>query len=203
MLPDTYKTISVHLMLSGGFIVTTNPEEVKGKVLQITLCTEPFTYFIVYDIMQLAKVEFNKQYDLMVLDALNVNESYLRNKITENPNKSIKSFLIDQNIILGIGSAYADEICYHMDIHPSSKMKYLSRDYSLFTYGLVNKIHETLLNAIESLEEITPDSIAGEERSFLSVHNPERELCPKGNPILNSKIASKTTYYTNKQVIYK
>ena len=54
--------------------------------------------------------------------------SFWRNK---NLNKPIKSVLLDQSILAGIGNIYADEICFACKINPEMKAKNISKEISI------------------------------------------------------------------------
>ena len=68
---------------------------------------------------------------------------------------------------------------------------------------LYNSIRDVLTEAIAKIEELKPDILSGEERSFLQVHNPNRKKTDDGATIVVKKIASKTTYYTERQQLFK
>ena len=52
-------------------------------------------------------------------------ENYLYNKI-KGSNKHIKTLLLDQSILAGIGNIYADEICFASKINPMELGKNIS-----------------------------------------------------------------------------
>jgi len=68
--------------------------------------------------------------------------------------------------------------------------------------GLHSAIATVLRNAIASIKAISPDIITGEERSFLKVHTRSKKKTDTGFPIVVESIASKTTYYTEEQIVY-
>lgn len=192
---------SVHLMLKGGFqICNANIlNDVKFRIFSLTFCDD--SALVISDPQRLAKVTFNPE-DSVVPDALGESFSYdyFLDAVKRNARKNIKAFLIDQDIVKGIGNAYADEILWSANVSPESMTGKISEDYLLKIY---NAIKEVLENAIESIVLLSPDIISGEERRFLKVHNPDREFTEDGDKILIKKIASKTTYYTEKQILFK
>jgi len=52
-------------------------------------------------------------------DALDISEEQFLSA-TKNRNTTVKSFLLNQKILAGVGNLYADEICYQTRIHPAS-----------------------------------------------------------------------------------
>jgi formamidopyrimidine-DNA glycosylase len=134
-------------------------------------------------------------------DALSdeVNYKFLSEKLAKK-RTNIKTFIMDQNIIRGIGNAYADEILWESKIHPESvcnkipddKIKVLAKD-----------IKSVLKDAEKQILKINPDIISGEERSFLKIHNSKKKESPTGAKIHNKMLNSRITYYTDEQELYK
>ena len=96
--------------------------------------------------------------------------------IRQNSSKIIKEFIIDQNIIKGIGNAYADEILWKAMISPHSTSGKIPEEVVM---ELNRAIPEILKDAIQKIKEISPEIISGEVRSFLKVHNTEKKLLTK------------------------
>ena len=49
----------------------------------------------------------------------------LKERLNKKPNGKIKSVLIDQSIIAGIGNIYSDEILWRAGVHPERKVSKL------------------------------------------------------------------------------
>jgi formamidopyrimidine-DNA glycosylase len=54
----------------------------------------------------------------------------LKERLNKKPNGKIKTVLIDQNIIAGIGNIYSDEILWRAGVHPERKVSTLLRQGS-------------------------------------------------------------------------
>lgn len=192
---------SVHLMLYGRFALTApgEPEAVRDRVVSMTF--EDQSAFSISDWQGLCRVSLNPSVRA-VPDALSeqFDLSYLTNIAKKNAKKNIKAFLIDQNIVKGIGNAYADEILFEANISPESVVGSLPDEAVAALYAAVRNVLE---HAIRKIIELSPDIIGGEERRFLKVHNKTRKTTDEGDPILVKTVATKTTYYTEKQVLYK
>ena len=74
-----------------------------------------------------------------------LNVSYLKNKL-KNKSLPIKTLLLDQTIIVGIGNIYADEILFLSKINPTRKGFEL-KDEDLF--NIIKYTKKVLINAIE------------------------------------------------------
>jgi formamidopyrimidine-DNA glycosylase len=112
----------------------------------------------------------------------------------------VKSFLLDQQLLGGIGNAYADEILWEARISPKSVVGKLP-DQAVVK--LAASIPAVLNHAIDYLRRHHAGMISGEIRDFLAVHNPKAKASPTGAPIIIEQIASKKTYYTEEQVLYR
>jgi formamidopyrimidine-DNA glycosylase len=134
-----------------------------------------------------------------VPDALEIDGSYLRRKISEKPRKGVKAFLLDQEILRGIGNAYADEILWQARIAPKSVVGKLP---DRVIDELLVSIRSVLTDAIEQIKKRSPETISREVRDFLRVHNPNRSESPTGHRIMTEKVAQRITYFTEEQVLY-
>lgn len=192
---------SVHLMLNGKFDIFTLSEisGVKYKILSIGF--EDNLALVISDFKGLCKVTFDPTLT-STPDALSKTFTleYFKSAINNNLKKNVKAFLINQDIVKGIGNAYADEILWKANISPESIVGKIPHEK---VRELFEAILYVLNDAITNIETIHPDIIAGEERSFLHVHNSNKKYTDEGEEILIKKIASKTTYYTEKQQLFK
>lgn len=63
-------------------------------------------------------------------------------RINKKPKSKIKTVLMDQSIIVGIGNIYSDEILWHAGINPNRKIKNIKEK----EFGLIFKAMKILLN---------------------------------------------------------
>jgi formamidopyrimidine-DNA glycosylase len=190
------RILLVHLMLSGGFSLLKDVQNVKYKI--VTLAFSDGNSLVITDPNGLVTLNMDPV-PSKVPDALDIKRDYLKGKILEKHKMVIKAFLIDQKILRGIGNAYADEILWKAKISPRSIVGKLT-DKAID--DLLNAITEVLLDAIKQINRIKPGIISGEVREFLSVHNSYRQKSPTGHLIIKEQVATKTTYYTDEQIIY-
>lgn len=192
-------TFSVHLMLHGKFVICPTGELDKIRHLILSLNFTDGTSLAITDFQKICKITFNPPLNT-VPDALSPDFTYAyfeRTALT-NARKNVKAFLIDQSIVRGIGNAYADEILWKANISPESIIGKIPKESLLSMY---EAIRLTLENAIENILKIAPAIIAGEERSFLNVHR--KAFTDDGQSVICKRIAGKSTYYTEKQELFK
>lgn len=127
-------------------------------------------------------------------------KEYLYEKIHDKE-KAIKTLLLDQTIINGLGNIYANEVLFDAAIDPSR-------------LGCTIKIHECE-KIIESSKKIIEKAIAmggttiksytsslgvtGKYQKYLNVHKKDQQMCPRcHNTIIKIKLNGRSTYYCPK-----
>ena len=188
-------------MQSGMFYVCDQDEAEEIKYKIISVCFEDSKIFITADCRRQCRITLNPV-AIKVPDALSEKFTikYLLSVAKTNAYKNVKTVLTDQNIVRGIGNAYADEILWKADISPESYMGKIPEEK---LKDLFEAIPLALNEAIQMIQKISPDIINGEERSFFKVHIPRREFTDEGDKIIVKEIATKKTYFTDKQKLYR
>ncbi len=121
---------------------------------------------------------------------------YLLDKF--NCNIPIKTLLLDQSIITGIGNIYADEILFKARINPLKKGKDITKEECNL---IIKYTKEILEDAIKlggtTIKSFTSSlGVTGHFQGNLMVHNKEGENCPIcNNIILKTKVNGRGTYY--------
>lgn len=130
--------------------------------------------------------EFVKDRELGV-DALELSEEEFL-EIADGKKGSIKSMLMNQNLIAGIGNLYSDEVCFQSKIRPDSKVSSLSRQ----DLKLINK------NISKVLNRVTESKMDGSKLpdSYITRHRKEGAKCPRDKgEIRMEKIAGRSSYF--------
>ena len=112
----------------------------------------------------------------------------------------VKSVLLDQHIIRGIGNAYADEILWDAGISPFSISNKIP-DAEI--KALLKSIKSVLQKAEKSIIKSHPDIISGEIRDFMLIHNSKKEKSPTGAAIQVKSVGARKTYYTDEQKLFR
>ena len=190
--------VLIHLMLTGGFKFCEKKEDVPFAILTINF--KNGQSLTAYDPKGWMKIALNPDLAGRAVDALDVSSDYLEQMFKKKPKMMLKPFLLYQQLIAGIGNAYVDEILWQAKISPKSVVGKIPKDVIA---ELTSSIHSVLSNATSYLRKNHPGIISGEIRDFLSVHNPKAKASPSGSPIIIEQVASKKTYYTAEQLLYK
>ena len=119
---------------------------------------------------------------------------YLKSKFN---NTHIKTLLLDQSIISGIGNIYADEILFLSRVNPSIKGKDLS-DKMLEDIIKNTRIvlEQGIKNRGTTIHSFSSLGVTGDNQSHLLVHTREGMKCfTCGNLIKKTRINGRGTYY--------
>ena len=106
----------------------------------------------------------------------------------------IKSKLLDQSFLAGIGNIYAQEALYHAGIPPTAKINKISKakKEKLFLH-----LQRTLNLAIENngttINNFSHIDGKGSFQDFLAVY--QKQHCPKKHPLRKDTIGGRGTYY--------
>ena len=201
------KIIAAHLMLSGKIAIVqaklvpggdAHIANTKFKIFALNFENETVVFS---DMGGLCTIKYRPPSD-GVPDAFGADFTldYLLNIAGKKSNVNIKALLINQKVVKGIGNAYVDEILWHARVSPHSVVGRIPADVMTELY---NAIDTVLKAAIVSIKATAPDIISGEERRFLQVHTKFKKQTETGFPIIIERIASKTTYYTKEQALYR
>lgn len=109
-------------------------------------------------------------------------------KLFENKKGGIKTALMDQSFIAGLGNLYVDETLFHSGIHPNSKIENLQE-------ADIKKMYR---NMIMVLGAVTANKTEGKELpdSFLRPHRQKGVDCPTGKGKVDMiKVGGRSTYF--------
>jgi len=125
------------------------------------------------------------------------NATYLY-EISRNKRRAIKTFLMDNHIVVGVGNIYANEALFQAGIAPQQHAGTLTiADYN----RLVKIIKQVLAKAIEAGGTTLQDFVNGHGspgyfQQQLFVYGREGQACFKcKTPILNKKIGQRSSFY--------
>lgn len=124
------------------------------------------------------------------VDALRISFKEFKD-LLENRRGMVKSTLMNQSIIAGIGNIYSDEICFQTGIHPKTKMNQLKTNQLKNMYQNMQDVFNTAIDAQVNPEKF-PDTFIIPQRS-------KEGTCPKGGgPLKTIKVNGRTTYFCPK-----
>lgn len=188
--------LGLHLMLHGKIYLFDKTNEQKYTI--ISLVFEDGAGLALTDFQSAATPTLNPEAN-GVPDALEVDPDYLVKKLGSK-RSPIKTVLLDQHVLRGIGNAYADEILWHARISPFSPANKIPEAK---IKELVKVIKDVLEDAEKQILKTHPDIIAGEVRDFLVVHHTKSKQTPTGATIHQKEVGSRKTYFTDEQELFE
>lgn len=187
--------LGLHLMLHGQLILFDKTNEQNFTIVEMLF--DDGTGLALTDFQKAATPTLDPENN-DTPDALGFDSNYLKNKLSSTKTP-VKTILIDQHVLRGIGNAYADEILYDAKISPFSASNKIPTDK---VDQLIKSIKKVLENAETHILKNNPDIISGEFRDFLQVHQPKKKETPNGEVIHQKTVGSRKTYYTDTQELF-
>ncbi len=116
----------------------------------------------------------------------------------QKSSQTIKSFLLDQTKIAGIGNIYADESCFHAGILPTRKSNSLQKtEASKLLYAIRYILKKAIyLRGTSFAHFIDANGKKGNNLEFLAVYGRKKSACFKCKTLLtHQKLQGRTTIY--------
>ena len=115
----------------------------------------------------------------------------------EGRKRKIKSFLLDQKNVAGLGNIYIDESLFRAKIHPDTMPTNLSPHKIRHLYQAISKILQEAISRMGTTisDYKTTGGGFGENQNFLHVYGRKGQPCYTcGKPIVKLKLAGRGTY---------
>ncbi len=203
---DDYQLLS-HLRMEGKYFYVDSDFELNPHVHVIFTLengkrllyqdTRKFGTYHLYD--KAIDLETTAPFQVLGLEpfATEFTPSYVKEKI-QNKKKPIKSLLLDQTIVCGLGNIYVDEVLYRARLHPlTSSSELTDKDIE----NVVKYTVEVLARAIElggtTIRTFSSShGVSGTFQNELLVHQRKGENCYECHtPIEKIKVGGRGTYF--------
>ncbi|HHD92693.1 MAG TPA: DNA-formamidopyrimidine glycosylase [Candidatus Portnoybacteria bacterium] len=205
---DNQRTILIHLKLTGQLIYFSSADELKLKPYSHLIYHLDDGSFLVHnDARQFGYVKLVSEDDVKnIKNEFGVeplSDDFTLEKFKElikkRPRSKIKTLLMDQKWVAGIGNAYSDEILFSAKVNPFRYAGSLTDDEIENIYQAIRKI---LTKAIEYRGTTTDTYVdthdqAGNYVQFLKVYKHQGEICSRcGQGIITTaKIGGRTAHF--------
>lgn len=195
-----------HLRMEGKYIFRKKADPIdKHEHVIFTLGVEELRY---KDTRKFGRMHLIKKDELFSRKPLNelglepwdknLDKQYLKEKY-KNKKLPIKTIILDQSIIVGIGNIYADEVLFLSKINPLKRANELNDKeldniikYTKIVLENAIKLGGTTIRSYESSE-----GVHGNFQDQLLVHN--KDICPScKNRLEKIKVGGRGTYYCSK-----
>jgi len=195
----------VHLRMTGQLMFAGGMPENK-KHIRIILRMRSGKYLIYFDSRKFGRLihadRLNGVLKNTGIDALSPELSVIMfQQMLKNHNRMVKSFLMDQRQIAGLGNIYVDESLFRAKIHPQT-ITHIIPERKI--YLLFESIRETLLHSIKNMGTTISDyktvggGFGGHQR-FLQVYGRGDKPCfVCGTPIRKIRMNNRGTHFCPK-----
>lgn len=196
----------IHLRMEGKFTFRNKFDE-RNKHEHVSFFLDDNTEMRYHDVRKFGKIYLVDKERLYIDTPLKdlgyefnsdkLTSEYLLQKF-KNKNKFIKTVLLDQSIIAGIGNIYDDEILFMSRVNPYKKASNLSKSEC---ENIIKNTKIVLDKAIKmggtTIKSFTSEEgVHGKFQNELLVHGRKDELCSVCNgKIIKDKIDGRGTYY--------
>lgn len=185
------KSLVLHFGMSGSLYFSGNGELPKHTILSLWfeddtqfsfVCPRKFGKLWITDSLE----QFTKEHSLGP-DALAISKPQFL-ALMDQKKIGIKSLLMDQHIIAGIGNVYTDEILFQSQVHPKTLVSKLDDAELNDIYSNISKVLKKAIIIIGK-EEKSPDT-------WLKAHRKEGDTCPKCKGEVNKiQVGGRSTYF--------
>lgn len=190
--------LGLHLMLHGKLQLLSTDQEIKHAIISFRF--QGGEGFVLTDFQKAATPTLNpKPNDVPDAMGKEMSLEYLSGLLSKR-RIAIKSVLMDQHAIRGIGNTYADEILWEARISPFSVSKAIP---DAKVKVLHKAIQEILAKEVLQIEKQLEGAIFGEIHDFLKIHRPDLVKSPGGAEIKVREIGGRKAYYTDEQILFE
>ncbi len=205
---DKKMRLGVHLRMTGRLLW----KKVKGReqFLRASFTFSDATSLLFADVRKFGRIYFYPEKDFdkatgiakVGLDPF-VDDFTFQNFYTLFKNKKgiLKNNLLRQDLITGIGNIYADEICYRIRKHPSSRLETLNiKDFKAMHEAILYCLEQGIQHCGVSVSDfVGTRGKQGEHQKYLQVYGRKGGKCYRCNSLIKkTKVAGRGTFYCEK-----
>lgn len=200
-MPNGY-VLLLHLMLGGTMYVGTEEDQPKRTKQVIFYFHEKELFFIGLRLGYLHLYTNEAvQIELDKLGPEPIGPTFtleLFQSLIDKKKGKLKTTLVDQSFIAGIGNCYSDEICYHAGILPTRKCNELSDDEVRALYESIKFVLKRAfdLGGYMEMPLHRQDTLTGGYNDHCYVYGRGGETCNRcGNAITLEEVSSRKCFY--------
>ena len=194
-------SLAFHLKLTGQLIFNGQPSRYTRKVFNF----DDGSRLIFNDARKFGWVKELKETKTLEEkfgpEALDIKLDTFFERLSRRPNAKIKTLLMDQKFIAGIGNIYSDEILFAAKVHPLRRVKTLSGKEVKKIFQNIKKILKKAIDHHGSSVEYYLDA-CGKKGDFVKYHKVyqrEQKKCGRcGGIIKRIKIGGRSAHFCGK-----
>ena len=190
-----------HLRMTGHFYHVTNSNDNKHKNFIAAKFHLYDGSFLTHNsirkfgsIKLLSLVELNNALSKLGPEPLEIGEREFYYNISKYPNSIIKTKLMEQSFLAGIGNIYAQEALYHAGIDPRKKISNVTEENLIQLCQEIKRILKLAIkNKGSTVDNYTNLSGGGSFQNMLAVYG--KRKCPFGHSVEEIKLGGRGTNY--------
>ena len=192
----------IHLRMTGKLVWAAASEPRKPSGLRAEFCFADGGSLLFYSVRGFARLDFwnsgDKVPGIAKLGLDPFDKGLTADSLAammHSRKVAIKSFLLNQELIAGIGNIYACEILYRIGVHPKASAGSLSKKKVRELLAVMRKVLSKAIDccgtSVSDFRNI--DDKTGQFQNFLQVY--QKKSCPKGHRLQKIDIAGRGTYF--------
>ncbi len=191
-----------HLRMEGKYFIK-KKEDNPEKHEHIIFVFEDNKTLVYHDTRKFGRMklinkdELDSYFNKLGKEPHEVTFPYLKEKLSKS-NKTIKTLLLDQSIIAGLGNIYANEVLFKAKVNPYKKGKELKdKEIENIIVSSDNIIKKAIEEGGSTIKSYTSSlGVIGNYQNYLRVHGKENEPCFNcNNKITKEKLDGRSSYY--------
>ncbi|MNN19559.1 Formamidopyrimidine-DNA glycosylase [compost metagenome] len=201
---DNGRRLLLHLML-GGLLYLGSKDDRPSRSTQIEISFGPdlVLYFIglrlgYLHLLSAKDAEENLSHLGIEPFGRKMNEAVFAS-LLQGRRGSLKTALLNQDVIAGIGNCYADEIAFAAGLRPSAKLQNLQEEDFDRLYSAMKDVltEATEAGGYMELPFTKDDKLTGGANELCRVYDREGEACPRcGDAIVKSEMNGRKVFYS-------
>lgn len=128
----------------------------------------------------------------------NFTPDFLYQAILRRPKSNIKSIILDQSLVTGVGNIYSDEALFYAGIKPTRLGRSITKADATKLVSAVKKVLEKGIKYMGTSVNThrTPEGSMGQMQNYLAAYDRKGQPCRKcKTPIVKIRVASRGTHY--------
>ncbi len=199
----TNYNLLVHLRMEGKFFIKKQQIPIE-KHEHIVFYLDDGTSLRYHDTRTFGTMDLFEKGEIPLLQKLgkepcskDLTSEYLYEKL-HHKKQMIKSALLNQSVVAGLGNIYVDEVLFKAKIHPENRCESLSmEDYDLLVKAICRIIKKAIKLGGSTIRSYTSSlGVTGRFQNELMVHTRSGKNCfVCGNTIIKKKVLGRGTYF--------
>lgn len=193
----------VHLRMEGRFFLKPY-DEPRDKHEHVIFYLDDFTMryhdtrkFGTFDLREKKDTYRTPPLSLLAKDPFEIDANLFYERI-KRKNQAIKTVLLDQKMILGLGNIYADETLFRSKIHPAKKASTLTKKQTkLIIENAKDILRESIALGGTTIRTYTSSlGVTGRFQHSLGVHQKLNEPCPNCQTLIEKQVINgRSSFY--------